>query len=258
MQNISLAVVDDEPLFREGVDCALSGFPDVHIVAQAGSPRELMASARGAVPQLILLGVPAPGGVRAAIHALRAAYSDSRLLVLCASECRADIAEAFRMGAAGYLHRTARADELIQAVRSTFQQDRYLSPALGAKLLLQGDAARGTVATPGEVAGLNTREAQILAMLRQGLSNKLIAAKLGLSDKTVKHYMTVLFQKLGVRTRLEAVLSPPPNARYESPMQHLAALRAAPGPSLVKHSSFGFGVPSTRPRASGRRAPIVP
>jgi DNA-binding NarL/FixJ family response regulator len=195
----------------------------VDVIARAGSVRELIAAPGGAVPQVILLGVPVPGGVGAALQALCAAYPHGRILMLSASECRADIAEAFRMGAHGYLHRNARADELIQAVRSTFQQERYLSPALGAKLLLQDGAAKSAAATPGKVVGLSTREAEILCMLRQGLNNKLIAARLGLSDKTVKHYMTLLFQKLGVRSRLEAALIMPPSAGYGPALQRLAA-----------------------------------
>jgi DNA-binding NarL/FixJ family response regulator len=206
MQTITLAIVDDDPLFREGVGRILSDFPDIHVRACTGSVPEAVASLGGTELQVIVLSACHAAGINAALHKINTCRPDIRILLLSPSESPADISEAFRRGARGYLHKGARPDELVQAVRSVLHEENYLSPALGAKLLLQAVTARKT--TECKQADLRAREAEILAMVRQGLSNKLIANQLGLSDKTVKHYMTLIFQKLGVRSRLEAAILP--------------------------------------------------
>jgi len=95
--------------------------------------------------------------------------------------------------------------ELVQALRAVLNGERYLSPALGAMLLTDVDKDAAEAKAP-MFKELSSREASILSLVAQGLSNKEVGARLRLSDKTIKHYLTSVFQKLQVRSRMEAVL----------------------------------------------------
>jgi DNA-binding NarL/FixJ family response regulator len=126
-------------------------------------------------------------------------------MMLSVSVDKSDVLEALRLGARAYVVKGVSGRELIQALRIVVQGERYISPSLGAMLLSDVDRDKGVTPTPA-VRALNSREAAILSLVRQGLTNKQIATRLQLSDKTIKHYMTSVFQKLHVRNRLEAAL----------------------------------------------------
>jgi DNA-binding NarL/FixJ family response regulator len=115
------------------------------------------------------------------------------------------VLEALRIGARAYVVKGVSGRELVQALRVVMQGERYISPSLGAMLLTDVDGGKSEARLPA-LKGLNSREVTILRLVTQGLTNKQIATRLQLSDKTVKHYMTSVFQKLHVRSRLEAAL----------------------------------------------------
>jgi DNA-binding NarL/FixJ family response regulator len=217
-ESIRLAVVDDHPLFREGVVQILSGCADIEVVAQCGSAKEAVELVDERRPGLLVLDLNIPGGGFAALEAVIAAHPETKILMLTVSTSQDDVFQALRLGAHGYVAKGVGGAELIHAVRSVFHGEQYLSPALGAKLIADGVGRRLT--PKSEVQhGLSARESEILSLVKLGLSNKAIGAKLKLSDKTVKHYMTNLFQKLHVRSRLEAaLLVSQPNA-HQSPSE---------------------------------------
>jgi DNA-binding NarL/FixJ family response regulator len=245
MDRISVAVVDDHPLFREGVVRALSDDPDIDVVAQGGSAKEAMSIADRLKPDILTLDLSIPGGGIAALQAIATTHAETKVLVLSISDSSMDVAEAFRAGARGYLAKGMRASELLNAVRLVSQGEQYLSSELGAKLVSKSIHGSATLEAKDSSRHpkLRIREAQILTSVKDGLSNKLIAAKLGLSDKTIKHYMPGLFHKLGVHSRLEAALVSTEPAPVE----------AKPKPKAVNVSSGEVREVVGRPSAAHRQ-----
>ncbi len=203
--NIRVGVVDDHPLLREGVVYILKGAPDIEVVAQGAAAKEAIDIA--SIPDLdvLVLDISIPGGGLNALQTVMDNNPKVKVLMLTVSADETDVLSALRMGAKGYVLKGVSGPELIQALRSVYLDGQYISPSLGAKLLL--DVGRGKSITKGNVfEDLSSRQDEILLLVGQGLSNKEIGAKLHLSDRTIKHHMTNVFQKLGVRNRLEAAL----------------------------------------------------
>ncbi len=202
---IHVGVVDDHPLLREGVVYILKGAPDIEVVAQGAAAKEAIDIA--SIPDLdvLVLDISIPGGGLNALQTVMDNNPKVKVLMLTVSADETDVLSALRMGAKGYVLKGVSGPELIQALRSVYLDGQYISPSLGAKLLL--DVGRGKSITKGNVfEDLSSRQDEILLLVGQGLSNKEIGAKLHLSDRTIKHHMTNVFQKLGVRNRLEAAL----------------------------------------------------
>ena len=203
--NVRVALVDDHPLFREGVASVLASCRDIEVVAQGGSAEEAAEIAQTSKPDVVLLDVSIPGGGLSAIREVATHCPASRVMMLTVSVDKSDVLESLRLGARAYVVKGVSGRDLVQALRVVMQGERYISPSLGAMLL--SDVDSGKAGTRRPIANdLNSREAAILSLVTQGLTNKQIAARLQLSDKTVKHYMTSVFQKLHVRNRLEAAL----------------------------------------------------
>jgi DNA-binding NarL/FixJ family response regulator len=202
---IRVAVVDDHPLFREGVVHIFAACSDIEVVAQGASARDAVEIARSSKPGVLVLDISIPGGGISALEAIVANGLETKVLMLTVSADESDVLRALHLGAVGYVVKGVSGPELVQALRSVYHGDRYISPALGAKLL--STAGRGQETFKGDPrADLSTRENEILSFLGQALSNKEIGSKLHLSEKTIKHYMTNVFQKLHVRNRMEAAL----------------------------------------------------
>jgi two-component system, NarL family, nitrate/nitrite response regulator NarL len=202
---IHVGVVDDHPLLREGVVYILKGAPDIEVVAQGAAAKEAIDIA--SIPDLdvLVLDISIPGGGLNALQTVMDNNPKVKVLMLTVSADETDVLSALRIGAKGYVLKGVSGPELIQALRSVYLDGQYISPSLGAKLLL--DVGRGKSITKGSVfEDLSSRQDEILLLVGQGLSNKEIGAKLHLSDRTIKHHMTNVFQKLGVRNRLEAAL----------------------------------------------------
>ncbi len=203
--SIRVGVVDDHPLLREGVVYILSSCPDIEVVAQGASAKDAIEMVQSQKLDVLVLDISIPGGGLSALAKIMASKTETKVLMLTVSADEADVLTALRSGAHGYVLKGTSGPELVQALRSVFLDGHYLSPSLGAKLLLNVGLGKST--PKGEVFGnLSSREGEILKLVGQGLNNKEIAAKLNLSDKTIKHYMTGVFQKLNVRSRLEAAL----------------------------------------------------
>lgn len=230
--SVRVALVDDHPLFREGVASVLLSCRDVEVVAQGGSADEAAEIAQTGRPDVVLLDVSIPGGGLSAIRQITAHCPASRVMMLTVSVDKTDVLEALRLGARAYVVKGVSGRELVQALRVVMQGERYISPSLGAMLLSDVDSLKSE-GRASAVTGLNSREAKILALVTQGLSNKQIGARLQLSDKTIKHYMTCVFQKLHVRSRLEAAML------------------------MNKKSSGHFQVQEDQPAGNGQRQAVV-
>ena len=202
---IRVSVVDDHPLLREGVVHILKSAPDIEVVSQGATAKEAIEIAASQDLDVLVLDISIPGGGLQALQAILDGDPGFKVLMLTVSADESDVLTALRLGAKGYVLKGVSGPELIQALRSVYLDGQYISPSLGAKLLL--NVGRGKSISKGNVfEDLSSRQDEILLLVGQGLSNKEIGAKLHLSDRTIKHHMTNVFQKLGVRNRLEAAL----------------------------------------------------
>jgi DNA-binding NarL/FixJ family response regulator len=205
---IQIVIVDDHPLFRNGVAQPLRVQPDFEVVGEGASAEDAVRLARELLPDIILLDVTMPGSGLAAAQAIAEACPVTKSVMLTVSEHEDDVAAALKAGARGYVLKGISARDLVDVLRSVAAGESYVSPTLAAGLLAQmsrGEPAGGRAA-PTPLDDLTERERQILEGVASGLSNKEIAQRLFLTEKTVKHYMTNILQKLQVRNRVEAAL----------------------------------------------------
>jgi two-component system, NarL family, nitrate/nitrite response regulator NarL len=217
---IQVVIVDDHPLFRDGVLQTLQAEPEFEVVGQATSAGEAIRLTRELLPDVILLDITIPGGGLSAALVIAAMSPVTKIIMLTASEAEEDVLAALKSGARGYILKGVSARELIKAVRDVHAGEAYVTPALAASLLSEMTGGPlGPKPAPNPLDELTEREHQILAKVAGGLSNKEIAQQLFLSEKTVKHYMTNILQKLQVRNRVEAALlaqSGRPKSRNEN------------------------------------------
>lgn len=200
---IRIAIVDDHPLFREGVTRSLAEIGGFELVGEGASAAEAEQIVRAA-PDILLLDISMPGGGLNALYAILAARPQQKVVMLTVSEANADVAEALKAGARGYVLKGVGSKALAEILRDVADGQSYVSPSLSARLL--SDLLKPAGSKPDPLSLLTGREADILKLVAEGLSNKEVAARLSLQEKTVKHHMTRVLAKLNVRNRTEAAL----------------------------------------------------
>ena len=204
---IQVAVVDDHPLFRDGVTNTLAASPNIDVVGQGETAEDAIRLARDHLPDILLLDISMKGGGIIAAREISAAYPVVKIVMLTVSEREEDVVASLKAGARGYILKGVTARDLVRVVQSIHAGEAYVSPTLAASLLLEWREGQDGTNTPtSPLEELTERERQILELLATGRSNKEIARELDLSEKTVKHYMTNILQKLHVRNRVEAAL----------------------------------------------------
>jgi len=200
-----LVVVDDHPLYRSGVIRSLAESGLFEIVGEGASAAEAVSLCAGLRPDLVLLDISMPGGGVAAIPAIVRDAPETLVVMLTVSEQEDDIMAALAAGARGYLLKGVGAAELIATLSAVLAGESYVAPSLAARLLIAMKSAPQLAGrTPFEA--LTAREEQILKLVAGGLSNKEVGRRLDLQEKTVKHYMTSILQKLQARNRVEAAV----------------------------------------------------
>ena len=204
---IHIVIADDHTLFREGLAGIISGTEDFEVVGQAGTTQEAVQLARDLLPDIILLDIDMPGGGLEAARLVAEELPVTRIVVLTSSEEDDHLISALKIGARAYILKGVAARELLRILRAVAAGESYVPPMLAASLLLEMREAGSQQKQPASpLDELTPRERQILEGLAAGLSNKEIGEQLFLSEKTVKHYMTNILQKLQVRNRVEAAL----------------------------------------------------
>lgn len=204
---IRVALVDDHPMLREGVVSTLDAEPDFEVVGQGSNADEALALARDHLPDLIILDVSMGGGGINAARAIAAACPIVKIVMLTVSEDEEDVLAALKVGARGYVLKGVGGPDLVRIVRSINAGEPYVTPSLAASLLRElREQPTDKKAAPDPLSELTERERQILELVATGRSNKEVAEDLYLSEKTIKHYMTNILQKLQVRNRVEAAL----------------------------------------------------
>ena len=195
---IRIALVDDHPVVRAGLRALLEGQPDFAVVGEAADAATAARVVRDTGPDVVLMDLnlgPGPGG-SAATASLRALTNPPQVLILTTYDTEADTLAAIEAGAAGYLLKDARPDDLFRAIRSTARGDTALAPAVAARLVRRASS-------PGPV--LTEREMTIIELLTRGAANKEMAKTLFVSEATVKSHLSHIYAKLGVETRAGAV-----------------------------------------------------
>lgn len=204
---IRIVLVDDHPLFRDGVASTLNREEDIAVIGQGENMDEAIELARELLPDVMLIDISMPGGGIGAVQAIASSCPVVKLVMLTVSEHEDDVVSALRAGAQGYILKGISGPELIRIVRAVNDGESYLMPDLAVKVLTDFKKDKpllGGNANP--LAELTAREEQILQLVAQALSNKEIGLKLELSERTVKHYMSNILQKLHARNRVEAAL----------------------------------------------------
>lgn len=209
---IRIIVVDDHPFFRQGVTVSLHEQPEFRVVGEGSSADDAIRLASELLPDVALLDLSMPGGGINALIGVIEARPGTKVVVLTVSENDEDVLQALRSGAHGYVLKGVRAAGLCEIIHNVVAGERYVSPALAARILAEmrgGSTPRAEQPAPESFDAIETltpREEQILALVAGGKSNKEVAREIGLQEKTIKHHMTSILQKLQVRNRTEAAL----------------------------------------------------
>lgn len=198
---ISVVVVDDHALHRDGTRQILQAHPDLQVVGEAASGEVALALVNRLHPRVVLMDVRLPGmnGIEA-VRQLTHDHPDVRVLVVSAYDDDEYVRGALEAGAAGYLRKTAPGRELVEAVRAVASGATVLQSDLPARLLAWSHHGGG------ETAVLTDRELAVLNLLAAGLHNHEAAARLGISPRTVERHCENIYTKLGVGSRTEAVV----------------------------------------------------
>jgi DNA-binding NarL/FixJ family response regulator len=204
---IRVAVIDDHPLFREGVAHTIRSSKVLEVVAEGACADDAIRIVRDELPDIVLLDVSMPGGGIEAARAISHSCPAVKTIMLTVSESEEHVSQALAAGAHGYVLKGTSGPELINTMRAVARGESYVSPSLAARLLTVSRRAPQVSNEDSDRADLTPREEGILDHVAQGMTNKEIARRLNISEKTVKHYMTNIMQKLHVRNRVEAVLA---------------------------------------------------
>ena len=199
---IRAVIVDDHAVVRSGLRLVLEGEEDIEVVAEAADARQAVFEARAHKPDVIVLDVVMPGksGIEA-IPDLLEESPETKVLVLSMQDDPAYVREAFGAGASGYVLKEAVDAEVVAAVREVAAGQRYVHPALGARLV----AAEAEERARADEDPLSEREHEILRLLALGHTNQEIASQLYLSVRTVETHRAHIMQKLRITTRAELV-----------------------------------------------------
>ena len=204
-KRIRILIADDHALFREGLGKILDLEKDIKIVGEAKDGAEILKLTERLEPDVILMDIslPGPNGIRIT-RQIKKRHKKIYVIMLSMYEDTSHIIESFQAGASGYVIKTRPSGELIQTIRSVSREGVSISPIIEHKLL-KGIREPDFFAVTKRVT-LTKREVRILKLVASGNTNKEIASKLFISEKTVKNHLNHIYRKLGVKNRAQAVV----------------------------------------------------
>jgi DNA-binding NarL/FixJ family response regulator len=206
---IRVLVVDDHALFRRGLEMVLDAEPDIEVVGEAGNGAEALARAIETTPDVVLMDVRMPrGGGIDACTSIKDAVPSAKIIMLTISDEEADLFEAIKAGAMGYLLKEISIDEVAGSVRAVAEGQSLISPSMATKLLTEFASMikRGDERQPILGPRLTEREMGVLRLVAKGLNNRDIAKALFISENTVKNHIRNILEKLQLHSRMEAVV----------------------------------------------------
>ncbi len=203
---ITVVLADDHPLYRDGVVRTLNEELDISVLAATATAEDVVSAVAEHMPLVALIDLSMPGGGIMALKRIAEQFPDVRTIVLTVSEDSDDVMDALDEGAAGYVLKGVGGGELVSIVRQVAAGGSYVAPTLAARLLSTLRDGGSEKTPKGRLSNLTNREEEILRLVAKGLSNKEVGRKLDLQEKTVKHYMTIILQKMDVRNRVEAAV----------------------------------------------------
>ena len=204
---IRVAVVDDQELFRRGLTMLLGVEDDIEVVGEAGDGVAATELAATAVPDVILMDVRMPkrSGIEACV-AIKDVAPTARIIMLTVSDEEADLYDAVKNGASGYLLKDSSIDEVAQAIRVVADGQSLISPSMAVKLI--DEFKQMSRPEKSQVPGLRLteRELEVLRLVAKGLNNREVAKELFISENTVKNHVRNILEKLQLHSRMEAVM----------------------------------------------------
>jgi two-component system NarL family response regulator len=206
---IRVLIVDDHALFRRGLQMVLEGESDIDVVGEANDGHEAVEKAEQTTPDVVLMDVRMPR--RSGIEATRAIKDTqplTRILMLTISDEEADLYEAIKAGASGYLLKEISIEEVSGAVRAVHQGQSLISPSMASKLLTEFASMVKRRDERAQVPGprLTDRELEVLKLVAKGMNNRDIGQELFISENTVKNHVRNILEKLHLHSRMEAVV----------------------------------------------------
>jgi len=229
MNLVSVAVIDGHPVTVEGLAHVLASQGTFTVVARGASSRDALTIAKGHRPDLMIMDLALSGNAIAAISEITTHGLGTRIIVFTAAPGVDHAVTALEAGARGYLPKSCMTEEIVDAARAVAAGDTYLSQSFGSEVIaaLRNASVRRIAM---QALRLSAREDQIVHLLLGGKTNKEIASALGITERTVKHYMAVLMQKLNVRNRVEVAMAAQylkriPVGQYDAEPVHLTGDR---------------------------------
>jgi DNA-binding NarL/FixJ family response regulator len=206
---IRVLVVDDHALFRRGLQMVLEGEEDIEVVGEAGDGAEAIQKAEDTAPDVVLMDVRMPkrSGIEAT-RVIKDTIPSAKILMLTISDEEADLYEAIKAGASGYLLKEISIDEVAGAVRQVHVGQSLISPTMASKLLTEFAAMVKKRDERTHVPGprLTERELEVLKLVAKGMNNRDIGQELFISENTVKNHVRNILEKLHLHSRMEAVV----------------------------------------------------
>jgi DNA-binding NarL/FixJ family response regulator len=208
-EKLKVIIVDDHALFRRGLEMVLENESDIEVVGEATDGQQAVDRTSELMPDVVLMDVRMPrrSGIEAT-QRIKELMPHVKIVVLTNSDEEADLYEAIKAGASGYLLKEISSEEVADAIRSVVQGHSRISPAMASKLLteFQAMSKRTDDRQPLAPPKLTERELQILRLVAKGLGNRDIAQQLFISENTVKNHIRNILEKLQLHSRMEAVI----------------------------------------------------
>jgi len=207
MRKVRVLIADDHTLFREGLRQLLEMERDIEVVGEACDGIEAVSKTRDLMPDVVLMDInmPVVGGV-AAIEQVLEERPDTGVIVLTMHRQDQFVFESMRAGARGYLLKDVKSSDLVFAIRMVARGASLVDPRMTTTVLKEFRRLASQVEADQGVGGLTPKELEILRLLAMGMSNKEIGRELCLAEKTVKNYLSTIFQKLQISDRVQAAI----------------------------------------------------